>query len=158
MVLTRETLIHRYGIAIAELIPLQLTVKEVAERILEAHKNGTLQCDVVEEGHTGCRYGSDGPLGPNTICCAIGASVPPDLRSVFDNYPTANIGALLEDGLVRTDNGHSLRELQRLHDCAVTHKGRPSGDIYRAALYAMAAALCGQEALPFVGNVADNAN
>ena len=49
-----------------------------------------------------------------------------------------------------------MRALQNLHDRATKHAGRASADIYRAALLAVAAVLCGRDPTIPVDEIADN--
>lgn len=89
---------------------MHLPIREVARRALEAYRNNQLQFQVDPHAEA-CLY-----AGP----CAIGVSLPPELRERFDKLDvgemSASIELLIDLEEVTTDDPEGLRTLQQTHD------------------------------------------
>jgi hypothetical protein len=103
---------------------ITLNVKEVYARAREAYANEELQAQQPEKDRVSyCSY-----QGP----CAIGVSVPFELRHDFDyvlysdgtlsDFPGNSIHGLIEEKRVVTDDEKALSHLQLAHDRWVSYK------------------------------------
>lgn len=87
---------------------IKLTMKEILINARRAFDAGELQMQKGDMGNTGCLYS-----GP----CAIGISVPVEMREKLDNtgYDTS-IDYLQTIGLVKIDHIEDAERLQQAHD------------------------------------------
>lgn len=93
--------------------PIHLIAEDVRRIGREAFLKGELQVNQVianpAEAAEGCLY-----AGP----CVIGASLTQEQREFLDGFDQPGIRALIESGIITTDEPTLLEELQRAHDAA----------------------------------------
>jgi hypothetical protein len=87
-------------------------LSKVARNALNAHAAGRLQATASTVPVAGSCY-VDEDTG---CCCAIGASMPPNIAADLDMVESSAITCLVDSGMVATGDGEQLRYLQQLHD------------------------------------------
>jgi hypothetical protein len=92
--------------------PITLKIADVVENGREAYLAGRLSAQNPRENRiVKCLYRDDRGLP-----CIIGASLDDETAKCFDERPVSSVSSLVAQGLLKTDDFNTLKELQQNHD------------------------------------------